>query len=309
MKIRVHFERIIEHLKYAKRDPRWFLMFVFSRFFVVRQLVKAFSRKFEVEGSRAQDSVFDNLHVGRTVDHLKQEGVFTDLQLPSGILERFLKYAESVRIYGDGNYSNGFLYPEKERAEEKAGKSFSTGNFFNVHEDFPLVRELGADPKLMMIAAEYLGSEPIHVNSRMWWNFVSEEEHFDSKRTASFFHFDKDDFSCLRLFFYLTDVDSQSGPHVCVPSSHRKKKISQLLALKERSDQEIIDVYGKEKMLKVMGAAGSGFFEDPFCFHKGTRPTEKNRLILSLKFATCRYSAFNFQPHQGLLKSVFDTPI
>ncbi len=82
--------------------------------------------------------------------------------------------------------------------------------------------------------------------------------------------------------FYLTDVDLSSSPHIYVKGSHKKKKLRhQFSILRDRDDQDIIDYYGRENVINICGSVGLGFAEDPFCFHKGTVPVSKDRLILS----------------------------
>lgn len=73
----------------------------------------------------------------------------------------------------------------------------------------------------------YLDAEPVFTGSRLWWNFaVNDEKKYDYNKTITFFHYDLDDYACLRFFFYLTDVDSNSGPHVCVRGSQLNKKFA-----------------------------------------------------------------------------------
>ncbi|ABW26249.1 conserved hypothetical protein [Acaryochloris marina MBIC11017] len=296
--------RTFKALKYGTRDPFWLLMYVFSRFFVVRQVFKKLSPKPDLVKFKFQDSIFAELDIEEAVNSLNKDGYFGGLQLPIEILNELLVFGKSALTYGNGNLKNGFIYADKKKAEKMVGQYFSFGSFFNLDEDLPLVRKLGSDPKLMIIAAKYFESEPVHCSTRMWWNFATEHDNFDVVNTSSFYHYDKDDFSCLRVFFYLTDVDSQSGPHVCILGSHREKNLAQILSLKERSDQEMSDIYGEKRFLTVMGIAGSGFIEDPFCFHKGTRPKDKDRLILTLCFAASRYKVLNSRANRRFLKKL-----
>lgn len=296
--------RFVEHLKYGWRDPQWLFMVVFSRFSGIRKLSKRFYKTPNLEKYLVDTSIFPELDVDRAVSTLRNEGFFPGLKLPKELLSELIEYGKSEYTYGNGNFSKGFLYSDKLKAERKVNQIFSFGNFINVHHNFPLVQKLGADPKIMMIVAKYFGAEPIHVNSRMWWNFITDEKDFDYKRTASFFHYDKDDFNGLRLMFYLTDVDADSGPHICVRTSHRQKKIHHLLSLRQRSDHEIIRAYGEDNIVAFIDSAGTGFFEDPFCFHKGTCPSDKDRLVLTLKYTTSRYSIFNNHVDQSLLKKI-----
>jgi hypothetical protein len=90
--------------------------------------------------------------------------------------------------------------------------------------------------------------------------------------------------------FYLTDVDFSSSYHICVKGSHKKKKLREQFSLsRNRDDQYIINYYGSENAITISEPAGSGFAEDPYCFHKGTIPVNKKRLILEIKFALNNY--------------------
>jgi hypothetical protein len=75
-------------------------------------------------------------------------------------------------------------------------------------------------------------AEPVCTDVRLWWTFKVEEKDFDARKTASFFHFDPDEYRAIRIFFYLTDVYLQSDPHVVVHGSHKRKNLSQITSLR-----------------------------------------------------------------------------
>jgi hypothetical protein len=98
------------------------------------------------------------------------------------------------------------------------------------------------------------------------------------------------DYRALFFFFYLTDVDSTTGPHMVARGSHRRKKLRHRLSLfVGRPDGEIIEYYGGDNVVTVTGPAGTGFAEDPFCFHRGTPPTSGDRLMLRVHFRISDY--------------------
>ena len=111
-------------------------------------------------------------------------------------------------------------------------------------------------------------------------------------KAAQVFHYDLDDYRFIKFFFYLTDVDLSSGPHLLLKGSHKNKKLShQLLGVRcaSKPDQEIVETYGAENLVTVTGPAGLGFAEDATCFHKGTLPTHKERLLLQIEYAINNY--------------------
>ena len=77
--------------------------------------------------------------------------------------------------------------------------------------DLPAVQSLISDSQLYDLVSLYLNA-PAHLyNVMAWWQFPLGETHIPSN--AQRWHRDRDDFSFLKLFFYCTDVDFDSGPH------------------------------------------------------------------------------------------------
>src|SRR3569833_2712408 len=124
----------------------------------------------------------------------------------------------------------------------------------------------------------------------MWWSFATEAAESQQMSMGQGWHYDLDGYRAIAFFFYLTDVDESSGPHILVPGSHLNKPWRGLLSLyKGRSDAEIESWYGKQRHVTICGRAGSGFAEDIFCFHKGLQPTRGERLIVQVRFGVRSY--------------------
>jgi len=137
-----------------------------------------------------------------------------------------------------------------------------------------------------------LGTDPVHIGSELLWSFPLSATPLQRLEAAQVFHYDLDDYRFIKFFFYLTDVDLSSGPHVCIRGSHKNKKFShQLLGVRSagKEDKEIVDYYGAENVLTVCGQAGFGFVEDASCFHKATPPDGKDRLLLQIEYAINDY--------------------
>jgi len=280
--------RLRRQVRYSLKNPSWLVMDCLSRFAFVRDLSKKF-RAPPLDAYPIGNSPLAVPNVGRFVQDIETDGVALGLRLPGDMVEEITAYARTAACYGDGLPQFGLRYPQKAVAEQKCERVFSQATFWNVVENLPAVVRLSRDPLLLSIAARYFGSEPCYVSSRLWWSFATDSADWDSTRTSCFFHFDKDDYASLRFFFYLTDVDEDSGPHQVIKTSHRKKKLSHLVSLGERDNGQIAEAYGPENLLTLCGKAGMGFAEDPYCFHRGTRPTGRDRLLLVFRFATKRY--------------------
>ncbi len=133
------------------------------------------------------------------------------------------------------------------------------------------------------LACRVLGRESRFLGSRVWWSFPQKGSASEEIQTGRRFHFDLYAWRSLSGFFYLTDVDENAGPHVCVLGSHRRKALRhQFSASRWREDAEIEGVYGRASLRTILGPAGTGFLEDPTCFHKAVPPARTPRLVLQL---------------------------
>ena len=99
------------------------------------------------------------------------------------------------------------------------------------------------------------------------------------------FHFDLEDWRQLKVFFYLTDVGPDNGPHRYVRGSHTKRPLRhQFTLFVGKTEQQINEAYGTEAVTTMLGSAGTGFIEDPFGFHTATPVRAGRRLVLEISF-------------------------
>ena len=299
--------KLYRYSKYSLANYKWLLMFILSRFEIVRSIVVFFSKHPVLKNYNRNHSIFEELNVDDVLASLKRDGLYSGINLPKAVVEEILEFAKHGNCYGNSNYQLGFFSSEKEKAEAKYGKPFVCGQYFNTALLCPAIKKLENDPKLLEIAARYLNVEPIHSENRLWWSYVLEPTLYDQSRFAQVFHYDLDDYRFLKFFFYLTDVDASNGAHVCVRGSHKKKKLTDCFTVfRKRTDQDIIDYYDAEKIETLCGKAGFGFVEDPSCFHKGTPPKHRPRLMLQIKFVMHDYGIQNDVVNPLLLKNVCD---
>ena len=93
-----------------------------------------------------------------------------------------------------------------------------------------------------------------------------------------------DRFRFVKFFVYLTDVDTNNGPHCYVRGSHLRKP--RVLLRDERIlDDEIASHYKPENMVELTGPTGTILAVDTRGFHKGKPLVERDRLILQIQFA------------------------
>lgn len=262
-------------------------MYLAGRFQTVRTLGVTYyrtkSNSFSVVG--ANSACLENVDVSRAVTCLEKDGFCNGLRLREDTLNALRRFCERSICFGNGRRTNGFFAENRAQAERAYGTTFSTGRYFDCLARCPVVRALLIDPILLSIARGYLGAEPAPIGARMWWSFAADSTLYQQTGDGQSFHYDLDDYRAIAFFFYLSDVDLESGAHVCVLGSHRRKPIRFLLSpFKSKSDEQIQTYYGSDQMTTACGPAGSAFAEDLFCYHKGLHPAKRDRLLLQIRY-------------------------
>lgn len=275
------------------RNPKLFLMRKLARFEVIRNWISngyGFINKSQKINSDLT-SVFSDVDVEQINQALNNDGYALNINLPNEVVQEILEFAYSETCYANRNSELGFSYRERENFEASIGNKIRLGSYFE-SDNCTVIKKLKTDPTLLAIAAKFLGAAPIHMATELWWSFPTVATPLEQLKAAQVFHYDMDDYRFIKFFFYLTDVDILSGPHVCIRGSHINKKFfHQLLGVRcaSKEDSEIVNCYGSENIVTVCGAAGLGFAEDTYCFHKGSPPKEKERLLLQIEFAINDY--------------------
>lgn len=278
------------YFDWARKDPRWVLMFALARFETVRRLAAA---KIRPNGTPAAPaaSLFPDVDVERAVGELKRDGFCAGLDIGADHLSEILGELRDVPCFADPYEDQVFHLKDREAAEKRHGRTFVRAGYAFKDVACPSVRRLANDPKLMAIAAGYIGVSSPVPQGQIYWNFVPQIA-YNPSDIAQAFHFDIDDYRALRLFVYLTDVDETAGPHVLIKGSHTKKRLRHRLPLGfVQSDEILIDDYGKDNVVTITGKAGTAFFEDTFAWHKGTPPTGRDRLLLAIVYKRNAYDA------------------
>ena len=115
------------------------------------------------------------------------------------------------------------------------------GGLFEYLEDDLLAGEFSQkyvfDPMWLFLARAYLGHSAQLDAILGWWSVPGEEKNYSDN--AQLFHSDRVRLSFVKFFTWLTDVESESGPHVLVPGSHRSRP-KQLRADRRFTDEEVI---------------------------------------------------------------------
>jgi hypothetical protein len=92
----------------------------------------------------------------------------------------------------------------------------------------------------------------------------------------------------LKVFFYLTDVTPESGPH-CYVRGSSKRKPAAILRDGRIPDEEIRSHYPEETFVEICGGTGSIIAVDTRGWHKGKPLTEGERLILQFEYTNSMF--------------------
>lgn len=277
---------------YIRHNPKLFIMRKISRIELLRDLV---SLLYQITGKsyKIKANDFSNIRpidIETVVKAIHENGYYSGIELSSDLLQKILDYAETTPCWGDRDPNLQFALADKLSVEAKLGRQFMVCSYPT--EDCAAVEKLIHDPRLLAIAAKFLGAKPICIGSELLWSFPAPSTLKEQTNQAQVFHYDLDDYRSIKFFFYINAVDISGGPHVCIAGTHRHKTLlHQLLGQRCAAipDQKLIDQYGTENVITFCGKAGFGFAEDPCCFHKASPPAENVRLLLQVQYAINHY--------------------
>lgn len=229
-------------------------------------------------------SIFDGFCVEDAVQSIKRDSVAFGLQLPSNL-------TRSIHEYAVNNFCFEPEHPERFKVDDlRDGHLGDRPVFRALVGDLgrcKAIEEIARDPILFKIASGYLGYYPTLVTSHLTWSIASNLSPQEVKKhyPPATFHYDIAGYNFVTAYFYITDVDLESGSHVMIRNSHRSKPLPLLLLSGRHSDETIYQYYGRENEMAIVGQAGFGFFQDPSCIHKLIPPVKHNRLLFQIRYS------------------------
>jgi hypothetical protein len=167
-------------------------------------------------------------------------------------------------------------------------------SYWNLHENCEAVNHICWNVKVVEIARQYLGVEPILWLTQLKWSFPAHDEHLDLHASihkepipydTHAFHYDNVDFKSLTLFIYLTDIDSDAGAHVVIEGTHEHKTWKDIK--NSVLDDDVAQQKFGDKIKAILGKKGTAFFEETSSYHK-VAACENRRLILSIDYVLQR---------------------
>ncbi|MEM6519535.1 MAG: phytanoyl-CoA dioxygenase family protein [Cyanobacteria bacterium P01_D01_bin.71] len=291
-------DRLRETSYYWSRDKSFLLMQYMARFVAVRQ--RFAQQRQPVSDILKKYSATSQVHLSNDieaiVETLFQDGYYQGLKLPDDMVQEFLDYAFTHPCYANRNRQGEPIYLTPDLIAACPKMPYRVASYINHQENSSLIKQLARDPQVLAIAEAYLGRTPVYHKSELIWSFPHQQS--SASCFTHFFHCDINDYRNVKFFFYLTDVDENSGPHYYIKGSHVKRSlISQLRATSpsEETSRKLPSIYGQDAVKAVTGPAGYGFVGDPYTLHRGSDTTSKPRLFLQIEFTISQYRCWYYQ--------------
>jgi hypothetical protein len=275
------------YLTYVRERPAWLLFMIFGRLLPIRR-VERLLRGAKPSPITVNPSARIELdHPSAVIPSLVQDGVVEGFQLKPEVCAEVLDFARSHPCFERDGARPGFLPGDIAAVNAGREHDVAAAYYFDTVQHCAAIVGLTDDPLLRGIADSYLGKQAKHIRTRLWWSFPGERIRASDLHAAAqdSFHFDLNDWQTLKFFFYITPVTERSGAHKYIRGSHDKRVLRHQFTLVLAHDgHDVIRRYGADNLKSVVGGAGSGFAEDPFIFHTGTKCLDEPRLILELEY-------------------------
>lgn len=276
------------------RRPDWLMLFLFGRFSAARSVARAMAarrRPAPALPGQPRGTSLATVDDAAVVASLRTDGICTGLRLPPEVVAEIRRYAETHVCYGGPDWNTPIEPWDHEASERRHGARLLAGNFPDCDRACPAIAKLILNSWLHDIAAKYFGAQPELIDLRLWWSFPAAGASRDelSRVAQDTFHFDLGDWQQLKFFFYITDVDAESGAHIYARGSHAGRPLTdQISPFFSRPHAKVAALRGAEAIEVITGPAGTGFVEDPFGLHTGSAVRRGRRLILELSFGISR---------------------
>jgi len=169
------------------------------------------------------------------------------------------------------------------------------------------ISDIAFDPFFLEIAKNYLGTNPIFIQSNYWiTEYKNSHNQQVDKSPTHCFHQDYDDINFLKIFIYLTDVTEKSGPHRYIKSSLKNIKTPVDYKPSDRLTNKFINENYKNDIVYITGSKGTIIVENTHGFHSGTELQEGKRNILQLEYGISKLAFTNHRySKSNLVKNNF----
>ena len=266
--------------------PKIYYIRLIYTFYFLRNLIKINIKNNCSFNDYFEDSNINSKNLTKKID---KDGHTETFHLKKKIKDKILKEIFSNK---DIDYKKNFLLNRKNLVKKDNEdlslyfRRLSNDNisritgFIDLKKESSIKSFLVSKP-MVSLAQNYLNSKTFSISSSFFISNPCQVDKEEQYKNAQYFHWDNDFSKFLKLYIYLTDVDEDSGPHIFIPKTHKKKFIQTSLC-RLYDDNLIYNTY--DKKIKFVGKSGSLFFADGYGLHKGETPKKKSRLIINAHF-------------------------
>ena len=228
---------------------------------------------------------FENINDEKKIlKDIKNTGLSLDINLKNEIVEKILQKITDKKFQVNRDKNRFIIFSQKKDDD------IYLYRLHNPHTFVSEIDELSRNKKILNIVRKYLNTEPIIHSSQIWWTFPYFDQHgkmINPPGNEYGFHYDVDDFKFLKLFFYLSDVDVKSGPHMYIINDG-KKNFKEFL--NRRIENNFAEDLYNNRIVTITGKKGSGFIEDTSFYHRGSNPlSNSGRGVLQIIYSVSKW--------------------
>lgn len=146
--------------------------------------------------------------------------------------------------------------------------------------------QLALDEPLLALVQDYLGMRPLLRAVELWWDFPTT----GPAKETQLWHRDGDDVMNVKMFIYWNNVDRETGPFCFLPTTHPGGERWNLAPEHDTqgrtTDEQMARVVPSSEWQICTGSAGTVVICDTCGYHKGLKPTHKERLMLMIQYTS-----------------------
>ncbi|MEO1637146.1 MAG: hypothetical protein AAFS04_18915 [Cyanobacteria bacterium J06631_9] len=237
--------------------------------------------------SPRETSNFDHIDPEDYAKNLRTKGVSFGFSLPPAAVAEVYRYACETPCTEPGQQGE-FYADDVQNGRLKGGRTVFRGLVKNP-EHCRVVKLMAQDPALLEVVRRYLHYWPTKLTFHLSWSFavdMSEQEQREIYPPLNY-HYDVAGYNFMTTYFYITDIDADTGAHVMIERSHNQKPLNTLFTSGADAQlaQQVLDYYGADSETVIEGKAGFGFVQDPSCFHRLSPLKKGRRLLLQIRYS------------------------
>ena len=161
-------------------------------------------------------SAFSEMSPQEHADNLRATGVSFGFSLPPAEDEQIYRFACETPCTEPA--FAGKFYADQVSSGRLNGERHVFRGLVNNPENCPVVASLAQETKLLQIVRSYLKYWPSQLTYHLSWSFavdLSEAEQMKRYPPLNY-HYDVAGYNFMTTYFYITDIDTDNGPHVMI---------------------------------------------------------------------------------------------